>query len=298
MGEGFASAVEGNLGSVEGNLGSVEGNGRVVALNGEAVAVRNLVRFVAVLLAVGLLKSWDECTEWRKTEAKPKDIGRSHRESDWRNPMPGNDYIPREDAHLVGWYKNFVQQCTEKAQLLGLDEADLEAIQQARQQFEGDWLSLQESHAAYRQAVGQKDGSRAAAVELARQFARQFKANRSVSSAVQAGLGIVSETRSGPVVPVNELVAAGDGNGVISLRWSRNGNSRGTSFLVEYRAYTEGEWRTAGVTTKTRFRHSGQIVGQPLQYRVTSIRSDEVSVPCPSAGVYLPNRSEDRSIAA
>lgn len=212
--------------------------------------------------------------------------------------MPRYDYIPREDAHLVGWYNNFAANCAENADELGLSPDEVEAIFQASRRLDQDLLALQEAHAAYRAAVAKKDTTRSETVEFARIYARIFKANPGVTPSLQMRLGIVSSAPSSAVVPVNNLVADGDGNGVIALRWDRNGNSRGTSFLVEYRAYADGEWRTAGVTTKTRFKHTGQVVGRTLAYRITSIRSDEVSIPCPVVLAYVPQESSHSFIAA
>lgn len=200
--------------------------------------------------------------------------------------MSQGDFVPRQDAKLSEQLLQFNAVCQSHATELGLDAAALELIQSASDLFSEEMARVVSQRAAYNAAVTQKDTQREASVQILRRFARIFKADPDVSESLLAELGVVRSRRSGPVTAVVGLVARGSEDGVNALRFSRNGNAPGTAFIIEYSEFADGPWSLAGVTTRTRFLHPGNVPGQAIWYRVTSMRAGENSVPTPPVALY------------
>ena len=92
---------------------------------------------------------------------------------------------------------------------------------------------------------------------------------------------------TGPLLATQPLalVASADGNGNIELRWKRNGNSAGTTFLIEYRLTATAAWSILGSTTKAKFFHTS-APGSYIEFRVTAQRADNESLPSTSVVLW------------
>lgn len=212
--------------------------------------------------------------------------------------MSNRDFIPKEDGNLVGWFNNFATQCDSYSTLLGLTAAEVASIEAASSNFSTAWNGMNTAHAAAKEATTNKNTVRRNSVSLARQFAREFKANPTVPESLLEALGVVGSGGTTPVVPVTALSGVGQSDGVNQLRWNRNGNSQGTTFVVEYRIGTVGDWLFAGVTSRTRFSHTNQQPGVEISYRVIASRSGVNSVPCSPVVLYAGGGEGELSIAA
>ena len=73
-------------------------------------------------------------------------------------------------------------------------------------------------------------------------------------------------------------MAIADGQGVVNLRWHRNENREGTTFLVQAQTTPGGEWAIIGATTKVKFRHQA-VLGTFVSFRVTAQRASRSSPP-------------------
>lgn len=78
-------------------------------------------------------------------------------------------------------------------------------------------------------------------------------------------------SKTPPTTPT-DLVANGDGNGLVQLRWGRNGNTPVTVFEVWYRTSPTGEWAVLGSTTKLKFDYQWNP-GEYIGFRVTASRN-------------------------
>lgn len=212
--------------------------------------------------------------------------------------MSSQDFIPSDDGNLVNWYSNFAQQCDSYSTILGLTAAEVTAIENNASSFDTAWKTSGAAKQAAKEAVAQKDTVRRNVVSAARALAREFKTNPAVTPAIQAALGITTTTPPIAVTPVTDVIGVGQSNGVNQLSWNRNGNRSGTTFVVEYRIGNAGDWNFAGVTTRSKFSHTGQTPGQEVWYRIISSRAGVNSVPSDPEAVYGGSGSTELRIAA
>jgi len=101
------------------------------------------------------------------------------------------------------------------------------------------------------------------------------------------GLTVHDKTPStiGVFTPV-DFVASGDGNGTVKMRWGRNGNKRGCTFLIELSYDSGATWQIVGGTTKAKKTLTGVSI-RPTAFRVRAERNGQISAPSSSSTVYL-----------
>jgi hypothetical protein len=211
--------------------------------------------------------------------------------------MP-QEYIPSEEAQLQIWLNNFASKCEKHDVILDLDTTELAQINNAAINLSNELTNASEAKTTYRSAIGEKNAVKSVSIATARSYARTFKANPSVPESVLLDLGIVSSNTSNPVTMVTGLTVVGCDNGINSLKWNRNGNSSGTQFIVEYSIGTQTNWKFAGAPTRTSFDHEGQAPGVFTWYRVTAMRANNSSVPCPAVSVYGSTGNGELTLAA
>ncbi|MGE0000663.1 MAG: hypothetical protein AB7F50_05840 [Fimbriimonadaceae bacterium] len=194
------------------------------------------------------------------------------------------------DGSLNTALASFAQTCAANAGPLGLDPSEVIEINNAANNFDTHLLDWQNARNAAKNALTRKDGQKEASRGVVSKFAKRFRANPAVSDPLLASLMLPPHetpgTRTEPTTPAH-LVASGDGNGLVSLRWGRNGNTQATVFQVWYRTSPTGEWAALGSTTKTRFEHQwspGEYVG----YRVTASRNSFTSPPSTPVVLWEP----------
>ena len=209
-----------------------------------------------------------------------------------------SDFLPSEEAQLQIWYNNFVQKCEKHEAVLDLDAQEFLEISSASTSLSTELNAVKEAQTTYRSAVAEKNTVKASSIATARAYAKQFKANPNVSQSVLQDLGVVSSTPNNPVTMVTNLTAVGCDNGVNSLKWSRNGNSSGTQFIVEYSIGNQLNWKFAGAPTRAEFDHENQTPGTFIWYRVTATRANNYSVPCPAVSVYGNSENGELTLAA
>jgi hypothetical protein len=212
--------------------------------------------------------------------------------------MNNFDYLPAGEAQFKLWYDNFVSKCDEYGTDLGLTTAQITAITNLKDQYSAKLAQVVTTKEVYEGAVSGKNLARKNSTTNIRAFAKQFKAIQGISPEILKELGIVSSTSTGPVRTVTSLDVVGCDDGVNKLTWDRNQNAFGTTFVIEYRIGSTGNWVFAGTTTKVTFNHGDQIPGQTVYYRVTSSRAGVSSAPSPAVGVYIPQGETELSIAA
>jgi hypothetical protein len=122
--------------------------------------------------------------------------------------MP-TDFIPRTDADLIAWIRNFLDYANANLEALGLKSADTKALQEAATDFETNFNANNAAQASAQGSRQKKDESRDALVALARSLARQLQATATVkdSHRESLGLNIKSTTRTAAAVPTTRPVA-------------------------------------------------------------------------------------------
>ncbi len=208
-------------------------------------------------------------------------------------------YIPGSDLGASAKLNTLSAGAAANAVALGLSAGQLEAISDAVTAFSDALAAATEAKDAARGAVSTKDKARETAEEVAREYAQYIKTNPNATPNILAACGISpSPTPSGPLVPVTDVTAIGAANGTAEIKWKRNGNSKITTFVLQYRLAEIGPWLWLGSTTKTRFVDGGATPGVFKMYRILSQRAGATSAASNEAVIYGAELDETLDAAA
>lgn len=190
-------------------------------------------------------------------------------------------YITEIDADggLDTALANFNTVCAANAATLGLQPADLTAIATASTSFKTTLDVATSAKAAARNSVRAKEIQKTASKATVSKYARIFRANPSVPDNLLDSLMLPHHKTPGTKTPPAEphsLVGSADGNGLVRLKWHRNGNISGTQFLVETRSDPRGPWSICGCVTQVKFVFQAKP-GQYIAFRITAARNNQVS---------------------
>ena len=199
------------------------------------------------------------------------------------------DYLPTNDRELLAWLKNFTTTATANKSTLGLTEAELTEMTDARNTLDAKLTANDTAQRVAIAATEEKNRAHQAAASLARKRARAIQARDSVPDSLrdQLGLTVRDATRTSglPETPP-ELLATPHADGTNTLKWKAGGNKPGTQYLIEARTGESAVWALVDAVTKTSYTHTGQTPGQKVRYRVRAKRSDTTSSYSNEAGVY------------
>lgn len=200
--------------------------------------------------------------------------------------MSASDYLPTSDYKLLTWFESFSTTCAQRATELKLTPEEIETITAAAASFTASMKAVEAAKAALAGVVAEKEEVKNSSTELARRYAKLFKAYPDVEVGTLKTLGVLTSSKNSPVVRVRSLTVVGQSTGINVLKWDRVTNSSNTIFLVEFSYDNAEDWQFAGALTKTTFEHLRQTPGRTVWYRVTATRSGKSSAPCPPVAVY------------
>lgn len=189
--------------------------------------------------------------------------------------MPEDDYIPRADKAFRSWLKNLAAKCEIYSTELGITSEQLKQIQDFSEDFHANLSRVTEAKATLAGLVAGKDKTRKNATEFSRSLARQVKSLPNLPQKIPADLGVLQPSSQTQLATVSGLIVTGYSNGVNALKWKRGENAKGTIFLIEYRYSENSPWQFADAVTRTDYRHSDQIPGRTVFYRVTAKRANK-----------------------
>lgn len=212
--------------------------------------------------------------------------------------MPQDDYIPRPDDHFNVWIKNFAAKCEAYQNEVGFTKEQVATIQSFAENFESDFESLKAAKLQYESRVVGKDQSRTIATNFARSLARQIKGSPALDSSDFANFGVIYSRPQYALETVRGLKCVGFSDGVNALKWKRGENAKGTIFLIEYRFSENSPWQFADAVTRTDYKHTNQIPGRTVFYRIIAKRANKKSAPSPSVVVYPGYMVSEENIAA
>lgn len=176
---------------------------------------------------------------------------------------------------------NFNTVCIANTVTLGLAPGDLTAIAAAASNFNTTFNASTAAKAAAKNSVEAKDIQKKSSKATISKYAKMFRANAGVPDNLLDSLMLPHHktpgTKTPPTQPL-DLTGSADGNGLVNLKWKRNGNISGTQFLIETRTDPDGDWTISGSTTQTKFAYQA-VVGSYIAFRVTATRRDLVSPP-------------------
>ena len=78
------------------------------------------------------------------------------------------------------------------------------------------------------------------------------------------------------MVTPTEFLCVADGDGNISMKWRRNGNTSATSFVIEWRGSASAPWTQIGATTRAKFSWQS-TPGEYAAFRVRATKKGQSS---------------------
>lgn len=179
------------------------------------------------------------------------------------------------EADFRIWMANFVTQTSSYAAYLGLQAGDLGVIQDAADSLASSLEAAETARMEALAATEVKDLQLATALNTVRKYANRFRASQAISDDVLIALGLPPHSSGGSFVNLfvpSGLSAQASGTGLNTLKWKRAGNAQGATFVIEVRYGADGDWTLAGVSSRTRFEHTGNPVGTLTFYRIYAQR--------------------------
>jgi hypothetical protein len=198
-------------------------------------------------------------------------------------------YYRMTETEFRAWFANFVTVAVDPANLatLGMTAGSVSAFNTAQTDYAAAVTALAPAHDAAKAATTAKNNAYATAFGLVQTWANQWQADPDVPDALKLSLGLnLRDTtpHPRPLFGVSNFSASGNSVGTVKLRWDRNGNLPGCTFLVQA-SVNGGPWTLVTATTKTRLALGGQQIA-PTNYRVIVERRGQFSEPSDFAGVY------------
>jgi hypothetical protein len=200
-------------------------------------------------------------------------------------------YYDAPKPAFVGWITNFATVATANAAALGLTPGDIADIASVKNTYVGAYEDQLAAISAAKGAVTECDQAWDAALTVVSKFNKIFQAKPGLSPELLAELGLTVPSADPSTVPVyvpSNPSAMGSSNGVNTLRWWRNGNSSGTTYVVEVDYDGLNDWAILDSTTRCKYEHGGQTPGRFIRYRVYAQRGTRKSFPSGTAAVYDP----------
>lgn len=168
--------------------------------------------------------------------------------------MPAKDYIPSKEGDIVPWTENFIAVANANLAVLGLVPSETSALTTKKGEYSTNLNAAIAKQAESKAATESKNISKNALVANIRVLARQIQARPDVPDNLREQLGLnvpdTNPTHVYPFPPVDLSGGVGVG-GLAALKWNRNGNPQGTTFLIEWSGNFETGWQIVGTTTKS-----------------------------------------------
>ena len=183
------------------------------------------------------------------------------------------------DAALSAALNQFNLTCAANAGPLSLTPANLTEIAGMATSFATNFNAVVAIKQTAKATIEAKDIQKKASKATLSKWAKTFRANPAVPDNLLDQLMLPHHktpgTKTPPTQPTN-LVSSADGLGLVSLKWSRNGNNQRTQFLIETQTTPGGPWTISGGTMKSRFSFQANA-GNYIGFRVIASRDDLLS---------------------
>lgn len=198
-----------------------------------------------------------------------------------------NDYTKMPDGVLHGKVEEASTVLIEQYADYGLTEVEIEILGDTNSEFGTDISLATTLENDRKAAVATKNSKRAELISAMSTVAKKIYANPAVDDAMLAKIGLsprpVYGTRTTPKTPTN-LTATTSGDGVVVLKWSRNGNSSSAQFTVWSKGST-GDWTSLASTNKLKITLDSPA-GVFKMFRVTSTVNNQTSLPSDQVSIY------------
>lgn len=170
--------------------------------------------------------------------------------------MSAKDYIPSKEGDIDTWTENFIAVANANLATLGLAAPDITALTSKKIDFATKLNTAIVKQDESKTATEQKNKSKSGLVTNVRVLARQIQARPGVPGNIKAQLGLNgSRPTPSPLHPFPPVDLSGNigVGGLANMKWNRNGNPQGTTFLIESSNNFDAGWHIIGTTTKTTY---------------------------------------------
>ena len=170
--------------------------------------------------------------------------------------MTNRDYFPKKEGEVVPWIENFVQVATANAAALGLGTVDITALKTMNGDLAGKINAAIAKQSEAKAATEAKNIQMDKTVDTVRSMVRQVQAKPGVPDNLKAQLRITIPSPSptpSVLYPPKDLSAEMTAGGLCLMKWNRNSNSYGTTFIIEASNKTTEKWEMIGTTTKSQY---------------------------------------------
>jgi hypothetical protein len=198
-------------------------------------------------------------------------------------------FYPPNDAEFAVWLANLLNKTTVNKTTLKVSDAKLTTL-------DAKLIAFNENLALKQQKKEESTAQTTLVGNLRKDLNKEvgllntgFKGIEDLPPHLLEELGLsVNEGSSGitpPSVPL-DLVVMGTSDGVNALKWKRNGNRQGTTFIIEAKIGDLKIWTMIDAVTGSAYKHKNQTPGVEAQYRVKAKRGELESGSSNSAVVY------------
>jgi hypothetical protein len=214
--------------------------------------------------------------------------------------MP-NNYYRLSEGQLQAFGVLFSTTATASPGTYSLLPADVLLINNAANGFIAARTDADAKEAAFRAAVQTKQAARQTLIDTVASSAARFYANPAIDDTELAAIGLQPrDTTRTPVTPKTplEFTASPNVDGSVRLKWLRNGNPYGVTFVVEARQGGTGAWQSVSITRRQSLTLNGFEPGEYVEFRVFAKNGEEESTPSNVAVIYGPGGLAELTIAA
>ena len=166
------------------------------------------------------------------------------------------DYFPKKEGEVVPWIENFVQVATANAAALGLGTVDITALKTMNGDLAGKINAAIAKQSEAKAATEAKNIQMDKTVDTVRSMVRQVQAKPGVPDNLKAQLRITIPSPSptpSVLYPPKDLSAEMTAGGLCLMKWNRNSNNYGTTFIIEAGNKTTDKWEIIGTSTKSQY---------------------------------------------
>lgn len=184
-------------------------------------------------------------------------------------------YYQMNKPELRTMMQTFTTVATANSATLGLSPGQVTEISGQNTLFNTSLNDQVAAQATARGAVTDCTNERTDTIELIGRFSAMFKANPAVTDELIAQLGLPPRNQGGDHLPVYDptnLSALGCSNGVNQLKWNKNGNLAGVTYVIEAAYDGSTDFEIVDLSTSTKFEHFDQTPGREVVYRVFARR--------------------------
>ena len=170
--------------------------------------------------------------------------------------MISKDYFPKKEGEVVPWIENFVQVATANAAALGLGTVDITALKTMNGDLAGKINAAIAKQSEAKAATEAKNIQMDKTVDTVRSMVRQVQAKPGVPDNLKAQLRITIPSPSptpSVLYPPKDLSAEMTAGGLCLMKWNRNSNNYGTTFIIEAGNKTTDKWEIIGTSTKSQY---------------------------------------------